>query len=165
MLNPVNFVLQENCHYMSEHARLASYRHANWPSTVPLTPQELAKAGWFYVGQQDRVQCPWCSGSFFRWMPGHSAFGEHRRHFPECTFVVGYMQRSQEPVERCMDAQGSARDQKIGMALQNAYDMELPAHLITKASESLQKTHGKNYTIFFVGFKGKIQSYVLVHVA
>jgi len=50
---------------------------------------ELARAGFFYTGAIDRVQCAFCQGFLRNWVDGDTPEGEHRRHFPDCPFVRG----------------------------------------------------------------------------
>ena len=73
--------------FKDENARLQSFNH-QWPTDCPLNKNELAKAGLFFTGPRDRVQCPWCEGGLCNWVEGDTAFGEHARHFPSCPFVV-----------------------------------------------------------------------------
>ena len=70
-----------------ENARLQSFNH-QWPTDCPLDKNELAKAGLFFTGPGDRVQCPWCEGGLYNWVEGDTAFGEHAKYFPSCPFVV-----------------------------------------------------------------------------
>ncbi|XP_055981691.1 E3 ubiquitin-protein ligase XIAP [Sorex fumeus] len=71
----------------SEEARLKSFQ--NWPEYVHLTPRELASAGLYYTGIGDQVQCFCCGGKLKNWEPCDRAWSEHRRHFPNCFFVLG----------------------------------------------------------------------------
>ena len=73
--------------FKDENARLQSFNH-QWPTDCPLDKNELAKAGLFFTGPGDRVQCPWCEGGLYNWVEGDTAFGEHARHFQSCPFVV-----------------------------------------------------------------------------
>jgi len=70
-----------------ESARLQTFV-GNWPEENPLRPEDLARAGLFYKGPGDRVQCAFCKGILRSWTTGDSALGEHARHFPECPFVA-----------------------------------------------------------------------------
>ncbi|KAI8512024.1 Baculoviral IAP repeat-containing protein 2 [Branchiostoma belcheri] len=74
--------------YKSEQRRLDSY--VTWPAWAPFQPQELAKAGFFYTGSDDRVQCFCCQGILRNWEAGDRAMNEHRRHFPSCPFVLNF---------------------------------------------------------------------------
>ncbi|XP_040179864.1 E3 ubiquitin-protein ligase XIAP isoform X2 [Rana temporaria] len=71
----------------SEDARLKTFK--NWPSYVRVTPKDLANAGLFYTGGNDQVKCFCCGGKLMNWEPGDIAWNEHRRHFPDCFFVLG----------------------------------------------------------------------------
>ncbi|XP_048449288.1 inhibitor of apoptosis protein-like [Rhincodon typus] len=71
----------------SEEMRLQTFQ--NWPSYSSLIPAELAKAGFYYTGEEDRVACFVCGGKLSNWEPGDHATSEHRRHFPSCPFVLG----------------------------------------------------------------------------
>ena len=66
--------------------RTASFNN-NWLSTFPVGVPELVAAGLYYVGPGDRVQCAWCHGRLYQWEEGDSPFGEHAKHFPQCSFV------------------------------------------------------------------------------
>ena len=76
----------------SELARLRTFIDSSWPTNVPVCKEELAKAGWFYTGLRDRVQCPWCQGAVYNWEEGDTGFGEHKKHFPSCPFVRDNLQ-------------------------------------------------------------------------
>lgn len=69
----------------SEAARLKTF--TNWPSYGIVTPRDLAKAGLYYIGKDDHVQCFCCGGLMKNWEPGDRAMSEHKRHFPGCSFV------------------------------------------------------------------------------
>ncbi|KAM4797189.1 baculoviral IAP repeat-containing protein 2 [Rhinophrynus dorsalis] len=68
----------------SEEARINTFK--SWPLTF-LTPSELAKAGFYYIGPGDKVACFSCDGKLNNWEPKDNAMSEHRRHFPDCPFV------------------------------------------------------------------------------
>ncbi|KAM4031695.1 baculoviral IAP repeat-containing protein 7 [Anomaloglossus baeobatrachus] len=70
-----------------ESSRLRSFTMWLGPST--LCPHDLARAGFYYVGPGDRVQCFCCGGVLRCWEPGDEPQGEHRKFFPSCPFVLG----------------------------------------------------------------------------
>ncbi|KAK6317648.1 hypothetical protein J4Q44_G00130480 [Coregonus suidteri] len=77
------------CHNPSmrrEQDRLDSFH--SWHLSI-ITPSELAKAGFYYLGQGDRVACFTCGGQLSNWEPGDRAVSEHQRHYPNCRFVRG----------------------------------------------------------------------------
>ncbi|XP_072019049.1 LOW QUALITY PROTEIN: baculoviral IAP repeat-containing protein 3-like [Amphiura filiformis] len=68
-----------------EVTRLSTFR--NWPSMAPVTPSALARAGFFYTGRDDIVECFICQGQIRDFEYGDTAMGEHKKHFPKCPFV------------------------------------------------------------------------------
>ncbi|XP_062342175.1 baculoviral IAP repeat-containing protein 2 isoform X2 [Osmerus eperlanus] len=77
------------CHNPSmrrEQDRLDSFN--TWVLST-ITPSELAKAGFYYLGMGDRVACFTCGGQLSNWEPGDRAVSEHQRHYPNCRFVRG----------------------------------------------------------------------------
>ncbi|MEE6496975.1 hypothetical protein FKM82_002546 [Ascaphus truei] len=76
-----------NITMLTEEARLRTFQ--NWPSYARLTPKELASAGLYYTGSGDQVTCFCCGGKLVNWEPGDQAWTEHKRHFPDCFFVLG----------------------------------------------------------------------------
>ncbi|XP_053702629.1 baculoviral IAP repeat-containing protein 2 isoform X3 [Synchiropus splendidus] len=69
-----------------EQDRLDSFQ--TWTLSI-ITPAELSKAGFYYLGQGDRVACFSCGGQLCNWEPGDRAVSEHQRHYPNCRFVRG----------------------------------------------------------------------------
>ncbi|KAM4849101.1 baculoviral IAP repeat-containing protein 3 [Urocitellus parryii] len=78
-----------HCSMNTEKARLLTYQM--WPLTF-LSPTELAKAGFYYIGPGDRVACFACGGKLSNWEPKDDAMSEHLRHFPNCPFVENQFQ-------------------------------------------------------------------------
>ena len=68
-----------------EVTRLSTFR--NWPPSAPVTPSALARAGFFYTGKDDIVECFICQGQIRDFEYGDTAMGEHKKHFPRCPFV------------------------------------------------------------------------------
>ncbi|KAL7737922.1 hypothetical protein ACLKA6_006292 [Drosophila palustris] len=67
-----------------ESNRLETFK--DWPNPN-ITPQSLAKAGFYYLNQSDHVKCVWCKGVIAQWEKNDNAFEEHRRFFPNCPRV------------------------------------------------------------------------------
>lgn len=70
--------------FKNEKVRLGTFK--NWPNTN-ISPESLAKAGFYYFDVQDQVKCAWCSGIIAKWEKGDNAFDEHNRFFPNCPRV------------------------------------------------------------------------------
>nr|AFS51919.1 inhibitor of apoptosis protein 3 [Dendrolimus kikuchii nucleopolyhedrovirus] len=66
-------------------ARLATFD--NWPKSVPVAPDDLADAGFFYTNIGDHTECFYCGGSIRDWESGDSPWWEHARWFDRCRFV------------------------------------------------------------------------------
>ncbi|KFP44120.1 Baculoviral IAP repeat-containing protein 7-B [Chlamydotis macqueenii] len=71
----------------SEARRLRTFRQ--WPSTSPVSARDLVKAGFFFVGPRDEVQCFCCGGVLQDWRPGDCPIAEHLKFFPSCKFICG----------------------------------------------------------------------------
>lgn len=59
-----------------------------WRSQA-VQPNALARAGFFYFNDGDKVQCAFCLGIVEQWVSSDDPQSEHRRHFPRCPFVLG----------------------------------------------------------------------------
>ena len=70
-----------------EGIRLTTFK--DWPSWGSVWPTLLAKAGFFYTKTADQVACFCCGGRLKTWEAGASPMTEHKRFFPQCTFVTG----------------------------------------------------------------------------
>ncbi|CAG2166640.1 unnamed protein product [Oppiella nova] len=72
-----------------EHNRLKSYFIAGQPlwTVAQVSPHDLAHAGFFML-ENDRVQCPFCTGVISSWAPGLRPLEEHSKHFPLCPFIM-----------------------------------------------------------------------------
>ncbi|AHH82682.1 IAP-3 [Buzura suppressaria nucleopolyhedrovirus] len=79
---------------MTEEAnRLASF--TNWP-VVFLTPQQMAKNGFYYIGVHDEVRCAFCKVEFRKWMEGDNPADHHRKWAPQCPFLNNKIDAGQD---------------------------------------------------------------------
>ncbi|KAI5266450.1 Baculoviral Iap Repeat-Containing Protein 3 [Manis pentadactyla] len=60
----------------------------NWPSSVPVHPQQLASAGFYYMGHSDDVKCFCCDGGLRCWESGDDPWVEHAKWFPRCEYLI-----------------------------------------------------------------------------
>lgn len=81
------FYLLEEPRMRREKDRIRTFRE--WPADAAVAPADLAKAGFFFLGPRDAVQCFCCGGILRCWVQGDSPGNEHRRHFPTCCFILG----------------------------------------------------------------------------
>ena len=81
-----------------EQARLRSFAH--WPKSDMIQPSNLARAGMYFIGPGDRVQCAFCKGKLEGWIRGDNPLKEHRIHFgTRCRFMQGAQVRNVPIVE------------------------------------------------------------------
>ncbi|XP_050306385.1 death-associated inhibitor of apoptosis 2 [Anthonomus grandis grandis] len=72
--------------YKNEEVRLASFE--NWPKPEIVRPELLARAGFYSLKKSDNTKCAYCSGVVRAWEPSDIPDVEHKRHFPNCPFVI-----------------------------------------------------------------------------
>ncbi|XP_078494573.1 baculoviral IAP repeat-containing protein 7-A [Ciona intestinalis] len=80
-----------NAHMRSERVRLQTFMDnlGKWSSYgIVTTPEQMADAGLFYLGDRDRTKCWYCNGGLQNWEPNDDPWYEHAKWFPECEFVL-----------------------------------------------------------------------------
>ncbi|XP_077402386.1 baculoviral IAP repeat-containing protein 2 [Vanacampus margaritifer] len=60
----------------------------NWPTRIPVRPEQLARAGFYYVGRNDDVKCFCCDGGLRCWESGDDPWVEHAKWFPRCEYLL-----------------------------------------------------------------------------
>ena len=64
-----------------------------WSSGADITPEELAKDGFYFLKKKDHCACIFCRGIVGRWEKGDTARSEHQRHYGNkwdgCRFIKG----------------------------------------------------------------------------
>lgn len=70
-----------------EEKRLRTFR--GWPANAAVDPARLAKAGFYYTGHVQEVQCFLCGTKISDWNYGDQAIVRHRMNSPNCPFVLG----------------------------------------------------------------------------
>ncbi|NXC49616.1 BIR7B protein, partial [Penelope pileata] len=83
-----------NSSMRDEASRLRTF--SQWPDSSPVSAQDLAKAGFFFVGPRDQVQCFCCGGILLDWKPGDRPIAEHLKFFSSCKFVCNEAFRNQQ---------------------------------------------------------------------
>lgn len=82
----------------------------NWPSSAPVDPVRLAKAGFYYTGDGIEVQCFSCAGKISDWNYGDQVMLRHRRLEPDCQFIVNSSRSGNVPFvlgPRCLSPTGT----------------------------------------------------------
>ncbi|NXX13876.1 BIR7B protein, partial [Podargus strigoides] len=107
-ITPAEELRDARCHLFessmrNEARRLRTFRQ--WPGTSPVSARDLVKAGFFFVGPRDEVQCFCCGGVLKDWRPGDCPLAEHLKFFPSCRFVCGEDVGNQEmlPLQEIFD--------------------------------------------------------------
>lgn len=59
-----------------------------WPIPHIVTPESLARAGFYYLNTGDNTKCAFCKGVVRAWERGDDPDREHKRHFEDCPFVL-----------------------------------------------------------------------------
>uniref|UniRef100_UPI000EF51DFA E3 ubiquitin-protein ligase XIAP n=1 Tax=Ciona intestinalis TaxID=7719 RepID=UPI000EF51DFA len=86
--SPYHEKLVRSLDLRKESDRFKTYE--NWPAqNRTVYASDLARSGFFYLGNLDRVQCFSCGGVLRNWNYGDNITAEHRRHFPHCRMVQG----------------------------------------------------------------------------
>ncbi|XP_015282475.1 PREDICTED: E3 ubiquitin-protein ligase XIAP [Gekko japonicus] len=70
-----------------ECSRLQTF--TTFPSHCPVSALTLARAGFFYTGEGDKVRCFSCHATVEGWQQGDSASGRHKTVSPNCAFISG----------------------------------------------------------------------------
>ena len=60
-----------------------------WSTVADITPEELAKDGFYFLKKRDHCACCFCRGIIGAWEEGDTVRGEHKRHFRNCPFING----------------------------------------------------------------------------
>ncbi|XP_052810191.1 baculoviral IAP repeat-containing protein 7-B-like [Mya arenaria] len=70
----------------SEKMRLKTY--GKWPKSAPVKPEELAREGFYYIGQEDHAKCIFCNLILKSWEKGDRVRSEHEKFNSMCPFLV-----------------------------------------------------------------------------
>ncbi|CAH2241776.1 jg16339 [Pararge aegeria aegeria] len=64
----------------------------SWPSSAPVDPIRIARAGFFYTGEGTEVECFSCGRKISEWNYGDQVMWRHRALNPTCAFVLSPVQ-------------------------------------------------------------------------
>ncbi|KAH3738027.1 baculoviral IAP repeat-containing protein 7-B-like [Dreissena polymorpha] len=70
----------------SEKMRLNSFK--DWPKSSPVRPEELAKDGFYFLGQPDQAKCIFCNLVLKSWEQGDRVRTEHSKFNSSCPFLA-----------------------------------------------------------------------------
>ncbi|MGB0360720.1 MAG: baculoviral IAP repeat-containing protein, partial [Endozoicomonas sp.] len=68
--------------------RHETFRYPWFNSDIHATSYEVASAGFFYLGESDRVKCWYCSGGLQNWNRNDNPWTEHAKWYPQCEFLL-----------------------------------------------------------------------------
>ncbi|XP_055597031.1 baculoviral IAP repeat-containing protein 7-A-like [Uranotaenia lowii] len=74
-----------NAQFSSLDSRIRSFE--TWTMGHIQNPENLAHAGFYYLGRADEVHCFYCDGGLRFWLADDDPWFEHARCFPKCQFV------------------------------------------------------------------------------
>nr|XP_039257537.1 uncharacterized protein LOC120334150 [Styela clava] len=77
-----------NPHMRNEVARQATFDHRWSVGRTAATPSEISQAGFFFLGERDRVKCWYCNGGLQNWEYDDIPWNEHAKWFPTCQFLL-----------------------------------------------------------------------------
>ncbi|XP_048411190.1 baculoviral IAP repeat-containing protein 7-like isoform X2 [Stegostoma tigrinum] len=125
-----------NIEMEAEEVRLRTYQ--NWPADIPIQPQQLAHAGFFYTGHRDNVKCFHCDGELRNWELGDNPWMEHAKWFPRCEYLIqmkgrDYVNRIQELHSHITESAFQVRSQPQTSTGQDVTGCAAPSPLMQSA--------------------------------
>src|SRR5678816_2149518 len=72
--------------FLFEKERLLTF--IDWPVSF-ISPEELAKEGFYYLRNEDHCACVFCKRIIGHWVLGDTPKGEHLDKSPQCLFARG----------------------------------------------------------------------------
>ncbi len=60
---------------------------SKWKKSHVVKPEELARVGFYFTGERDKVECAYCGVKLLNWEPGDTAYSEHFKHSPNCSLL------------------------------------------------------------------------------
>uniref|UniRef100_A0A8D0HI17 Uncharacterized protein n=1 Tax=Sphenodon punctatus TaxID=8508 RepID=A0A8D0HI17_SPHPU len=75
-----------NLSMQTQMARIKTF--IKWPPSIPVRPEQLSNAGFYYVGRNDDVRCFCCDGGLRCWESGDDPWVEHAKWFPRCEYLL-----------------------------------------------------------------------------
>ncbi|NXU87232.1 XIAP ligase, partial [Xiphorhynchus elegans] len=106
--------------WASSSCRLGTF--AEFPLDCPVSALELARAGFVYTGEGDKVKCFSCHTTIEGWASGDSAVERHKQLSPNCKFITesAFLEDNVDPVTQ--NYQHRAENGSIDSALPCALD-------------------------------------------
>ncbi|KAF8785531.1 baculoviral IAP repeat-containing protein 7-B-like isoform X2 [Argiope bruennichi] len=116
-------------------ARLRSF--SSWPDTAPIAGEELAKAGFFYIGISDHTKCFHCNGGLCNWEQGDDPWMEHAKWFRNCEFLR--FNKGEAFIAACVEKQHSTEKLELDIPTQQS-SLTSPESLLAKVDELMSSS-------------------------
>lgn len=114
-----------------ESVRLQTF--INWPIPQVVTPESLARAGFYFLKQSDKTKCAFCDGVVGSWEIGDDPDREHKRHFPACPFVQLVINSRLQTETDASNSQKNPTIANLHLVTQpNFYELGIQAHTAPK---------------------------------
>jgi hypothetical protein len=81
--------------------RKRSFIDKSWDQTIPVSVDELSEAGFYYTGENDMVECFYCSLGVNGWDEEDHPWKAHAKYAPICHFLK--LNKSQQFIEDCQE--------------------------------------------------------------
>lgn len=60
----------------------------NWPFVGSISKEEMAKAGFIYLGFEDWTMCAFCGVRVYKWQQTDVPYKEHKKHTKHCSYLT-----------------------------------------------------------------------------
>ncbi|NXA32595.1 XIAP ligase, partial [Eudromia elegans] len=125
-----------------EHRRLRTF--VTFPFDCPVSAAALARAGFVYTGEGDKVKCFSCHTTAEGWEHGESAFERHKNLSPNCKFVIEstLLENNVHPVvqNHQIRTENCSSNSAISYALDDSSDLEADYLLRTRQVVDMSDT-------------------------
>ncbi|KAK2587081.1 hypothetical protein KPH14_002852 [Odynerus spinipes] len=113
--------------YITYEARLRTFD--TWSKSIPPTKEQLADAGFFYIGNDDRTICYHCGGGLENWKTEDDPWQQHAKWFPKCYYLL--MVKGQEYVNAVSEQVASSLKEESSSSLKytNIEDNSWPSNV------------------------------------
>jgi len=141
--------------YATPEARLRTFRE--WPPALKQQPQELADAGFYYIGLSDQVKCFYCDGGLRNWQPEDDPWVEHARWFEKCVFVR--LRKGDEYIKSCIESRPpDSTEEAVGEGPREVTEDDIRA-VMSEAIVRQVLSMGIDHSRVKMAIKKQLQSY------
>ncbi|NXW81604.1 XIAP ligase, partial [Alopecoenas beccarii] len=128
--------------WAQERYRLGTF--VGFPHDCPVSARALARAGFVYAGEGDKVKCFSCHLTVEGWAPGDSAVERHRELSPNCEFITesAFLENNVHPLaQNCQHrTENGSGNSGLPQALDDSCDVEADYLLRTRQVVDMSDT-------------------------